>query len=439
MKAGFMTLGCRVNQYETEALAERLESMGVTRGEFTDFCDIYVINTCAVTEESVRKSRQMVRRTKKRNPSAFVGVMGCASQLDTAAFSAMEGIAFVCGTRNKEEMEKAIAAFCSGLSDSRCSVSVREPEGALLPTCAAHFERARAYVKIEDGCNGRCSYCVIPSLRGRVVIREEEEILREVERIAANGCREVVLTGIETAAYGKGLPRLIERIDGIDGICRIRMGSLEPSFLREELIDGLAASRALCRHFHLSVQSGSDSVLSRMRRKYNTATMERNIACIRQKLPGVNFSADVIVGFPGESEEEFEQTCRFVRRVGFLHLHIFPYSRRLGTEAAQMPDQIPDSVKSERLHRLETIAAEEKHRILTRMLEEGESVEVLIESCERGEMTGHTGNFAECRIPVSDSDKGAACRGTLLRVKPERIDGGLMICRIAEEAGRYRG
>lgn len=398
MKAGFLTLGCRVNQYETEALAEELFRIGFERGDFGEKCDIYIINTCAVTEESVRKSRQMVRRAIKNNPDAFVGVMGCASQLDGNEFAAIPGVSYVCGTRNRSEMLRAAEMFFKSGKPDGCTISIVPPEGSLAKTSAVSFERARAYVKIEDGCNGRCSYCVIPSLRGGIVKRDENEILDEVRKIAENGCHEVVLTGIETAGYGDALSGLINQIDAIPGIERIRMGSLEPSFLKPSFIDEIAGVGSLCHHFHISVQNGSDRILALMRRKYNTAMMERNIAYIRKKMPDANFSADVIVGFPGETEEDFENTCRFVKRVGFLHLHIFTYSKRPGTEAAEMSGQIPEKVKNERLHRLEAIAADEKTRILSEMIAAGKPVTILAETASGGNTTGHTGNFVECRL-----------------------------------------
>ncbi len=425
--AGFMTLGCRVNQYETEALAEEFAKLGFLRGDFAEVCDAYIINTCAVTEESVRKSRQMVRRAKKRNPGAFIGVMGCASQLDGGAFAKIKDVSFVCGTRNKQEMVHAAERYLSGGFPGGCEVSVVPPVGKLTETCAIHFDRTRAYVKIEDGCNGKCSYCVIPSLRGGVTLRDEGEILDEVSRIARSGCHEVVLTGIETAAYGDGLPDLIKKISETEGIERIRMGSLEPSFMKKDFVDSVCDIPALCHHFHLSVQNGSDRILALMRRKYNTDRMEENIAYIREKIPDVNFSADVIVGFPGETDDDFEQTCRFIKRVGFLHLHIFTYSRRPGTEAADMKNQIPEKIKNERLHCLEGIAQEEKMKILSRMISEGKPVTVLSETVSGAYVTGHTGNFIECGILRTEAEPES--KGLFYKVIPDRIDGELLVCR----------
>ncbi len=426
-KAAYLTLGCRVNQYESEALSEALEAIGYTPASFSEKCDIYVINTCAVTEESVRKSRQMVRRAIKKNPDALVCVCGCAAQLVPESFSSIDGVSFVCGTRNKEELIEAVRGW-----EGKTAVSVKPPEGALAPTRITKFDRTRAYVKIQDGCDGKCAYCVIPHVRGGIVLRDEEEIVEEVRALAAGGCREVVLTGIETASYGQGLAGLIKTIAGIDGIERIRMGSLEPSFLKASFIDAIAAIPKVCPHFHLSVQNGSDAVLRRMRRKYNAATLEKNAAYIRQVMPRVNFSADVIVGFPGETEEDFAATCEALKRIGFLHLHIFTYSKRPGTEAAVMPDQVDETVKTDRLHRLEAIADKMKAERLNAILREGKPLTVLAETVSGGFLTGHTESFVECGIVLPNHTCADGLKGTFLTVMPERIEKGLLICRMSE-------
>ena len=428
-----MTLGCRVNQYESSALAEELYKDGLALGNFSEKCDVYIINTCAVTEESVRKSRQMVRRAIKKNSYAFVGVMGCATQLEATNFSKIEGISFICGTRNKHEMLDAVRDFIKNGKNERCVVSVPYPDGELHKTLSLSSERARAYIKIEDGCNGKCSYCVIPSLRGNIVTRNEEEIVKEAELIAEKGCSEVVLTGIETAAYGDGLAELISKIDKIKGIERIRVGSLEPSFMKPRFIDKISDIESFCHHFHLSVQNGSDKILALMRRKYNTEIMERNIDYIKKKIPDVNFSADVIVGFPGETEEDFINTCSFVKRVGFLHLHIFTYSKRPGNEAAKMDGQIPEETKNKRLHILEAIAREEKEKILSAMISEVKPVKILVETKNGEYFVGHTENFVECGIPLScfgcDSE---TIKGKIIEALPQRIEGGILICQKTE-------
>ena len=425
-KAAFLTLGCRVNQYESEALSEALEELGYAPAAFSDRCDLYVINTCAVTEESVRKSRQMVRRAIKRNPEAMVCVCGCAAQLEPDTFAGIEGVSFVCGTRNKEALVEAVRLQAGK------TVSVKPPEGALSPTRITRFDRTRAYVKIQDGCDGKCAYCVIPSVRGRIVLRPEAEIVSEVQALAAGGCHEVVLTGIETASYGIGLVGLIEKIAAIEGIERIRMGSLEPSFLKPAFIDAVAAIPKVCPHFHVSVQNGSDTVLKRMRRKYNAAMLEQNLAYIRKVMPQVNFSADIIVGFPGETEEEFAASCELLKRIGFLHLHIFTYSKRPGTEAATMPDQVDESVKTDRLHRLEAMADAMKAARLHELIAADESLTVLAETVSGGYLMGHTASFAECGIELSTDACADGLKGTFLTVIPVRVEKGLLICQVNE-------
>jgi len=425
-KAAFLTLGCRVNQYESEALSEALEGLGYASASFSDTCDLYVINTCAVTEESVRKSRQMVRRAIKKNPNALICVCGCAAQLAPEIFAAIDGVSFVCGTRNKEEIVEAVKNGCSG------RLSVKPPEGALSPTRITKFDRTRAYVKIQDGCDGKCAYCVIPRVRGGIVLRDEEEIVSEVKALAEGGCREVVLTGIETASYGKGLVSLLTRIAAIDGIERIRMGSLEPSFLKPSVVDAIAKIPKVCPHFHLSVQNGSDAVLRRMRRKYNTAKLIEHALYIRKVMPQVNFSADVIVGFPGETEDDFAATCETLRRIGFLHLHIFTYSKRPDTEAATLPNQVPETVKTDRLHRLEALAEEMKREYLDAILREGKPLTVLAETVSDGYLTGHTESFVECGIELPADTCADGLKGTFLNVIPERVEKGLLICQIKE-------
>lgn len=423
-KFSILTLGCRVNHYESQVLSEELTRLGYENAPFTDKCDVYIVNSCAVTEESVRKSKQMIRRAIKKNPDAFIAICGCASQLHSEFFAALEGISFVCGTRNKEEIIAAIAG------KSNIKTSVKTPTGTLSPTHITKFDRTRAYVKIQDGCEGKCAYCIIPKVRGSIVVRDEEEIVDEVRALADGGCHEIVLTGIETSAYGKGLSRLIKRISQINGIERIRMGSLDPSFLKPEFIDEIYNIPQVCPHFHISLQNGSDRILNSMRRKYNTAMIEKSVSYIRSKMPSVNFSADVIVGFPGESDEDFDMTCQLVQRIGFLHLHIFTYSKRPDTEAATMKGQIAENVKTERLHRLSEIADGCKNAILDDLISSGENVYVLVETANKGYLTGHTDNFIECRIPIKEGIEPSLLKGTLISVRPKEFSDGYLICSI---------
>ncbi len=422
-KFAILTLGCRVNHYESQVLSEEISKLGYESAPFNDKCDVYIVNSCAVTEESVRKSKQMVRRAAKKNPDAFIAVCGCASQLHPSDFEKIKEISFVYGTRNKDALILALKARINGEKTPRVIVS--EPNSLLTPTSITRFDRTRAYVKIQDGCENKCAYCIIPKVRGSVVLRPEDEIICEVKALADNGCHEVVLTGIETSAYGERLPMLIEKIAGIDGIHRIRLGSLEPSFMKKQFVDAIAKIDKVCPHFHISVQNGSDNVLRAMRRRYNVKMLEDNVAYLRSVIPNCNLSADVIVGFPGESEEDFLSTCEFVKRNAFLHLHIFTYSPRPGTEAAAMDNQLPEAVKTERLHRLSAIADEEKRKILTAMIESGKEIKVLCETYVSGQISGHTDGFVECLIQSNTAPE----KGSIISVIPNHIEDGKLICK----------
>ncbi len=422
-KFAILTLGCRVNHYESQVLSEELTKLGYESAPFSEKCDVYIVNSCAVTEESVRKSKQMVRRAAKKNPDAFIAVCGCASQLHPSDFEKIKEISFIYGTRNKDAVIEALKAHINGANVSRVSVS--EPNCPLSPTSITRFDRTRAYVKIQDGCENKCAYCIIPKVRGNVVLRPEDEIISEVKSLADSGCHEVVLTGIETSAYGDKLPSLIAKIAEIDGIHRIRLGSLEPSFMKKQFVDAIAKIDKVCPHFHISVQNGSDNVLRAMRRRYNVKMLEDNVAYLRSVMPSCNLSADIIVGFPGESEEDFLSTCEFVKRNAFLHLHIFTYSPRPDTEAAMMANQLPEATKTERLHRLSAIADEEKRKILTAMIESETPIKVLCETYNNGCISGHTDGFVECLIQSDNAPE----KGSIISALPSHIEDGKLICK----------
>ncbi len=418
-----LTLGCRVNHYESQMLSEMLTKLGYESAPFSEKCDVYIVNSCAVTEESVRKSKQMVRRAVKKNPDAFIAVCGCASQLHSDIFESIKEVAFVFGTRNKDAVIEALKSRLNGQSSARALVA--EPCSPLSPTAITRFDRTRAYVKIQDGCENKCAYCIIPKVRGNVVLRDENEIISEVKALAENGCHEVVLTGIETAAYGSRLPALIQNISEIGGIERIRLGSLEPSFMKPSFTDAISRIDKVCPHFHISVQNGSDNVLRAMRRRYNTKMLEDNISHLRSVMPNCNLSADIIVGFPGESEEDFLSTCEFVKKNKFLHLHIFTYSPRPDTEAAAMENQIPEAVKTDRLHRLSAIANSEKEKILRSMIECGKEIKILCETYQNGSISGHTDTFVECLVSSEIEEE----KGSIISAMPIDIKDGKLICK----------
>ena len=400
---GIYTLGCKVNQYESEAIGEALAARGFTLCSADEPCDVYIINTCTVTAESDRKARQFIRRAHAHNPAARVLVTGCLAQTDAGSIRAIEGVDFVCGNRNKMDIVEAAIRLCEQDKPTVPTLCVPTLDGAgFEPMSIRTFGRTRAYIKIEDGCENRCTYCIIPSARGHVRSKPLDEVVREVRTLTENGCREVVLTGIETASWGRdlgdaSLADLLEAVDHIEGIGRVRLGSLDPSLMRPAFVERIAALRSLTPHFHLSMQSGSDAVLARMKRKYNRTQALAAIERLRAAIPNAQFTTDIIVGFPGETEEDFEQTMALAREARFLMIHVFPYSRRAGTPAADMPDQLTREVKSHRVATLSALAADIRAELLRALI--GKEREVLFETYEGGFATGHTPDFIEVRVP----------------------------------------
>ncbi len=407
-----MTLGCKVNQYESEAIAEEFKKYGFVIGRFSEKCGIYVINTCTVTAESDRKTRQMIRRAARHNPKAYVLVTGCYAQLNPAKTAGIDGVDFICGNSNKLRLvDAALGLIASGTKNAAADIKVEDIKGASFePMTITHSERTRAYVKIEDGCDNRCAYCTVPLARGQVRSKAPADVISEVRGLVENGYREVVLTGIETGSYGKDLGdsyrigELLADVDKIPGIERIRLGSLDPSVMKPELVDKLASLEHLCPSFHLSIQSGSSEVLAAMRRKYNADMILENVEYIKKSIPGVTFSADIIVGFPGETEENYLETEELVRKVGFAHLHVFPYSKRPMTAAFDMFDQVDEEVKNERLARLERVGHEVAFSLAEGYV--GQQREVLFETCEDGRAIGHTNEFLEVRVITTDDLHG---------------------------------
>lgn len=399
------TLGCKVNQYESEAILEAFAARGYLIGKPEDVCDIYIINTCTVTAESDRKARQFIRRAIHHNPDAYILVTGCLAQTAPESIAAISGVDFICGNGDKMRIVDAAETLLSrGQKNHETTVQVSSLAGAAFePMQITRFDRTRAYVKIEDGCESHCTYCIIPEARGKIRSKPMEEVLEEVRGLIRNGCREIVLTGIETASYGKDLENttladLLVAIDRLEGIGRVRLGSLDPSLLKPSFVQAIAPLRSLCPHFHISMQSGSSTVLARMKRKYNADQALAGMRRLREVMPHVQFTTDIIVGFPQETEEEFEQTLDFVKRAGFLMIHVFPYSKRQGTPAAIMSGQVPEEVKHRRTATLIAHAADIRREILQCMVDAGEEHTVLFETFENGRAWGHTPEFIEVAI-----------------------------------------
>ena len=476
------TLGCKVSQYESTALAEELVRLGLAEVDFSDEADAYIINTCTVTAESDAKSRKYIRRALRKNPDAVVAVMGCYSQRSPSEVAAIDGVSIVAGTADKMKLAPMIVELLSkkasptgrggaeGDGEGRTQAGRYSPGGdrympaafdmSLHPSLEARYaeeldmrsarekstpiittksldgetfepmsitrpERTRAYVKIEDGCECRCTYCAIADARGPVRSKPAFDVIREVESLYKNGTREIVLTGIETGSYGADfsekydLGDLIAELDKRASCERIRLGSLAPELIGEKFISKVRDTKILAPHFHLSMQSGSDPVLRRMKRRYNTEMALRHIGIIRDAFPSATFTTDLMVGFPGETEEDFLATMDFVHKARFLDCHVFAYSRREGTPAAAYPDQVPEDVKKQRSERLIVEKNKVRDSVLAEICERGEPLSCIFEAVKKNIWTSHSDTFVEVRA-ASECDLS----GRLVMVKPVRVEDG---------------
>ena len=401
-KAALHNLGCKVNAYETEAMQEMLEQNGYEIVPFAEGADVYVINTCTVTNMADRKSRQMLHRARKMNPNAVVVAAGCYVQAQGA--KADDCIDIIIGNNKKKDL-------ITILDEHFTKIEEKEPQVELIDIAHTHeyeemrvsrqAEHTRANVKVQDGCNQFCSYCIIPYARGRVRSRKMEDVLAEVHTLASNGYQEIVLTGIHLSSYGidtgENLLELIRAVHQVEGILRIRLGSLEPRIITREFAEGIAALPKMCPHFHLSLQSGCNTTLKRMNRRYTAEEYYEKCELLREVFDHPALTTDVIVGFPGETEEEFRESKAFLEKVNFYETHIFKYSRRQGTKAAEMKDQVPEPVKTERSNQLIALGKVNKKAFEDRLI--GQTVEVLMEEeIQRDSETwqiGHTREYVK--------------------------------------------
>lgn len=377
-------LGCKVNAYELEAMQQLLEEDGGYEiVPFAPGADIYIINTCTVTNIADRKSRQMLHRAKKMNPNALVVATGCYVQAKGTELEKDPAIDIVIGNNKKGELISILKEYERDTEHYNYIIDINRTHDYEELAISQTAEHTRAYIKVQDGCNQFCTYCIIPYARGRVRSRRKEEVVAEVMRLAGNGCREVVLTGIHLSSYGVDLEEketlltLIQAVHAVDGIDRIRLGSLEPGIVTEEFAQAIAELSKVCPHFHLSMQSGCDATLKRMNRRYDTEQFYDRCRILRKYYEKPAITTDIIAGFPGETQEEFECTRAFVDRVDFYETHVFKYSRREGTKAAVMDGQVPEQVKAERSHAL--IALGEEHKAAYLKYFEGKTLEVLFE------------------------------------------------------------
>ncbi len=412
-KVGFLALGCKVNQYETDAYIAMFKEAGFEIGSFEDVCDVYVINTCSVTNLGDRKSRQMIRRAKKQNPSAKVVVTGCYAQVGYDEVKTMEEVDLCLGTTLRSQIVPLTQRMLNG-EDVDAFVDIMKVRQFEELECESVTERTRANIKIQDGCDNFCSYCIVPYARGPVRSRRLENIVKEAKRIADLGFKEVVLTGISVASYGKdtkecGLIDVIEKVCEIPGIERVRLSSIDPVAFTDDFIDRLAKQKKVCDHFHISLQSGSDSILKNMNRKYTTDEYLDMLKRIRAKMPDAGITTDIIEGFPLESEENFEETKSFVEKALFSKIHVFPYSERKGTAAAQMP-QHPMPLREARAKELGIIAEELKEKFERSFV--GKTMEVLFEQTKGSFTEGLTKNYLRVFVECDESlhDKCAAVK-----------------------------
>lgn len=406
-KVALHNLGCKVNAYETEAMQQMLEAAGYEIVPFEPGADIYVINTCSVTNIADRKSRQMLHKAKKMNPDAIVVAAGCYVQADTKKAEADASIDIIIGNNKKQELIPILESYRTGHQKTTECVDINHTKEYENLEIDRTEEHTRAYLKVQDGCNQFCTYCIIPYARGRIRSKKTEDVVNEVKRLAASGCQEVVLTGIHLSSYGKERPEdqenlltLIQAVHQVDGIERIRLGSLEPGIITEEFAAAISSLPKVCPHFHLSLQSGCTTTLKRMNRRYTAEEYREKCEILRKYYPAPALTTDVITGFPGETEEEFEESRSFVDSIHFYETHIFPYSKREGTKAAVMPDQLPEQIKKERSRVLIALGQERQREYMEQFL--GKKKEVLFEEQQKIQgqtyWTGHTMEYLKVAV-----------------------------------------
>ncbi|GAB6109555.1 tRNA (N(6)-L-threonylcarbamoyladenosine(37)-C(2))-methylthiotransferase MtaB [Fusibacter bizertensis] len=422
-KVAFVTLGCKTNQYETDALMDIFYKNRYEVVAFDDYANIYVINTCTVTSISDKKSRQMIRRAKKNNPDSIVVVVGCYAQISPDEVSAIEDVDIVIGTDARSGIIQYIEEFKSGVTAKPYVIveditKIKVFEEMKISNITTH---TRAFIKIQEGCNQFCTYCIIPYARGRVRSRELGHIIDEITSLTQKGYKEFVLTGIHIGSYGLDLEHiklidLLEAIQAIEGVVRIRLGSIEPRLITDEFISRIKPLSKLCDHFHLSLQSGSDTVLKRMNRKYTTLEYYNAVEKLREVYDRPSITTDIIVGFPGETDEEFIQTMNFVNRVRFSEIHVFQFSKREGTPAATMTDQVDNALKKARSEMLITQAHKLSDEYKLTFIEN--QLEILIEEHKDSQYFGHSKNYLGI---VIDTNNETLIQGTLYSVKIDKI------------------
>jgi threonylcarbamoyladenosine tRNA methylthiotransferase MtaB len=409
-KVAFMTLGCKVNAYDSEAMMEIFERAGYEIVDFSAVADVYVINTCTVTHLGDQKSRKMMRKAKRLNPEAVICAVGCYVQVSPEEVEKIDEVDLMIGTKNRNEILSFIETHLKDRKQRDFVTDIMK-EKVFEPLMISETKgKTRAFIKIQEGCNQFCTYCIVPFARGPVRSRNKADVVAEVKRVVAMGYQEVVLSGIHIASYGvdqgeADLIDLLEELDGIAGLRRLRLGSMEPKFINEERLQRLAALNSFCPHFHLSLQSGSDTVLKRMGRHYTTAEYLAIVNQIRSFFPLAALTTDIMVGFPGESDAEFQETLDFARAVGFYQIHVFKYSKRAGTKAAAFENQVAETVKTKRSQLLAALSRELEQAFLEK--NDGQSAEVLFETThDQNGYEGHTKNYIPVVIKTTEKIDG---------------------------------
>ena len=415
----FHTLGCKVNTYESNAMLKIFNEAGYQEVDFKQVADVYVINTCTVTNTGDSKSRQMIRKAIRKNPKATICVVGCYSQTAPEEIEKIEGVGVVLGTQYRSDIVKYVDEH---LETGEMVIKVdnvmnlRKFEDLNID----RFKNTRAFLKIQDGCNNFCTYCIIPYARGRVRSRQKESVLNQAQRLVDNGYVEIVLTGIHTAGYGEDLDdysfyELLVDLVKIKGLKRLRISSIETSQISDEIIDLIGSNEIIVDHLHVPLQAGSDATLKRMNRKYTTAEYLEKINKIRSYLPNIAFTTDVIVGFPGETDEEFGETYNFIKQVNYSELHVFPYSPRKNTPAAKMKDQVNDQIKHERANRLLQLSKELNHEFALKQI--GKTLKVLFEKRDGEYLIGHAGDYLKVKVKTADN-----LIGEIVTIKIDKYD-----------------
>lgn len=429
-KVASHALGCKVNQYESEAIAELFAQKGYEIVDIDEWADIYIINTCTVTNFGDKKSRQLIRKVKRQNPEAVVAAIGCYAQTAPEEIKNIEGVNLIIGTKGRKDIVDMVESYVPEMGVvSTVGQIAKEREFEHL-TISKLADRTRAYLKIQDGCSQFCSYCIIPYARGPIRSRDPEDIMDEVKLLAENGFKEIILTGIHVASYGKDLKGVtlldvIKRVQEQEGIERIRFSSVEPNIVTEEFASELSKLDKVCDHFHLSLQSGCDRTLKRMNRKYDAAGYERAVEILRKYFPNVAITTDIIAGFPDETDEDFEKSLEFAKKIGFAKIHAFPYSPKRGTPAAVMPNQILNAVKNERTSRL----IEASDRMADEFIKsfEGRVMPVLYErEIEHNIYEGYTTNYIRVLSESSENIKNKILDTEIVSSEDEKAIGRIL-------------